>query len=71
MSIGEQKMSAKELQLVINCSPKSKQLFIKQFIIPSVADGLLAVTHPDNPHHPQQKYYLTEIGLGILKRLRE
>ena len=71
MSIVEQKMSAKELQLVINCSPKSKQLFIKQFIIPSVADGLLAVTHPDNPHHPQQKYYLTEIGLEVLKRLRE
>lgn len=71
MSIGEQKLSAKELQLVINCSPKSKQLFIKQFIIPNVADGLLAVTHPDNPHHPQQKYYLTEIGLEVLKKLRD
>lgn len=71
MSIGEQKMSAKELQLVINCSPRSKQLFMKQFIIPNVSDGLLAVIHPDNPHHPQQKYYLTEIGLEVLKRLRE
>lgn len=71
MSIGEQKMSAKELQLATNCSPKSKQLFIKQFIIPNVADGLLAVTHPDNPHHPQQKYYLTDIGLEVLKKLRE
>ena len=71
ISLGEQKLSAKELQLVTSCSPKSKQLFIKQFIIPNIADGLLAVTHPDNPHHPQQKYYLTEIGLEILKRLRE
>lgn len=71
MSIGEQKMSAKELQLVTNCSLKSKQLFIKQFIVPNLADGLLTVTHPDNPHHPRQKYYLTEVGLEILKRLRE
>lgn len=71
MSIGEQKMSAKELQLVTNCSLKSKQLFIKQFIVPNLADGLLTVTHPDNPHHPRQKYYLTDIGLEMLKMLRE
>ncbi len=71
MSIGKQKMSAKELQLVTNCSPKSKQLFIKQFIVPNLADGLLTVTHPDNPHHPRQKYYLTDIGLELLKMLRE
>ena len=71
LSIGEQKMSAKELQLVTNCSLKSKQLFIKQFIVPNLADGLLTVTHPDNPHHPRQKYYLTDIGLEMLKMLRE
>ena len=27
------------------------------------------MTHPDNPRHPQQKYYLTELGSEVLKVL--
>ncbi len=62
-------MTSSELQLVTSLSPKSKQLFRKQFIYPSVEAGLIAMTHPDNPRHPQQKYYLTELGLAVLKVL--
>lgn len=71
LSIGEQKMSIKELQLFTNCSPKSKQLFMKQFVLPNLENGLLAMTYPDNAHHPRQKYYLTEKGQEMLKKLRE
>ena len=71
MSFKEEKMTASELQLVTNLSPKSLQLFRKRFIYPSIEAGLVAMTHPDNPRHPQQKYYLTELGLEVLKLLNE
>ena len=54
-------MTASELQLVTSLSPKSLQLFRKKFIYPSIEEKLVAMTHPDNPRHPQQKYYLTEL----------
>lgn len=69
MSLKYEKKSVSNLQLVTNCSPQSKQLFIKQFIVPSLEAGLIERTHPDNPHHPQQKYYLTELGLAVLAEL--
>lgn len=69
LSIKDSTMTSSELQLVTSLSPKSKQLFRKQFIYPSVEAGLIAMTHPDNPRHPQQKYYLTEQGLAVLKVL--
>ena len=31
--------------------------------------GYIAMTHPDNPRHPQQKYYLTELGMKVLDML--
>lgn len=70
-SLKEEKMSVSELKLVTNCSPNSKQLFIKQFIVPALDVGLIERTHPENPHHPQQKYYLTELGLEVLRLLNE
>ena len=58
-------------QLVTNLSPKSKQLFRKQFLYPSVDAGLIALTHLENPHHPQQKYFLTELEEAVLKLLAQ
>lgn len=69
MSLKGDKKSVSSLQLVTNCSPQSKQLFIKQFIVPSLEVGLIERTYPDNPHHPHQKYYLTELGLAVLAEL--
>lgn len=57
--------SLKELQLFTNCSPKSKPLFIEQFVAPALKLGLIAQTHPNSPHHPRQKYYLTDLGKAI------
>ena len=68
-NLKEGKKSVSDLQLVTNCSPQSKQLFIKQFIVPALEAGLIERTHPDNPHHPRQKYYLTELGLAVLAEL--
>ena len=68
------KMTVTELQLVSelasSLSPKSKLSFKKHFINPNLDAGLLARTYPDNPRHPQQRYYLTELGLAVLEVLK-
>ena len=75
IGIKDKKMTATELQLVselaLSLSPKSKLSFKKHFINPNLDAGLLARTHPDNPRHPQQKYYLTELGLEMQKCLEQ
>ena len=68
-SLKDGEKSSPELQLVTNCSLKSKQLFIKQFIVPALEAGLIERTHPDNPRHPRQKYYLTKLGHAVLEVL--
>ena len=69
INLKSNKKSTSELQLFTNCSPLSKRLFIAQYITPGIESGLLAKTHPDTPHHPKQKYYLTEMGLKVLELL--
>ena len=69
MSINSIGMTASELQLVTNLSPKSKQLFRSQFIYPCIEAGLIAMSYPDNPRHPKQKYALTEIGVRVKEEL--
>ena len=71
ISLKEGEMSVSELQFVTNCSPQSKRLFIKQFIAPTLEAGMIERTHPENPHHPQQKYYLTELGKAVLGLLTQ
>ena len=71
LSLRHSKMTASELQLVTSLSPKSLQLFRKKFIYPSIEEQIISMTHPDNPRHPQQRYYLTELGLAVLKQLEE
>lgn len=63
--------SVKEMQLFTNCSPQSKQLFIKKYINPLMETGLIEQTHPDSPNHPRQKYRLTELGKELQKYLRD
>ena len=71
ISLKEGEMSVSELQLIVNCSPQSKRLFIKQFIVPPLEAGIIERTHPENPHHPQQKYFLTELGKAVLELLTQ
>lgn len=69
MSLKGEKKSAPELQLVLGYSSNSRRAFREQCLAPSIKAGLVAMTHPDNPRHPQQQYYLTELGLAVLKVL--
>jgi len=64
-------ISVSELQLVTNCSLQSKRLFIKQFITPTLEAGIIERAHPENPHHPKQKYHLTELGKAMLELLTQ
>ena len=72
ISIKEKPLGIDELQLATELATKvatSRQYFRKAFIEPAIKDGLLVMLYPDNPHHPKQKYYLTEKGKDLLKAL--
>ena len=40
--------------------------FKKKYIDPLMKMGILAMTQPDSPKSPTQKYYLTEMGKALL-----
>ena len=40
--------------------------FKKHHLDPLLANGVLRMTHPDQPNHPEQAYVLTEVG-GTLR----
>lgn len=63
--------SIPELQKTINLSPKSRRLFKEQYIDQALEKGLIAMTHPESPRHPQQKYKLTEKGVAVLNTISE
>ena len=68
MCINGEPKSVPELQKLINVSPKSRRLFKEQFINPALEQGLVEMTHPDQPNHPKQQYRLTEKALEWKKR---
>lgn len=70
MCLKDTKMSIPELQEAINLSPKSRRLFKEQYINHAVEQGLVVMTHPESPHHPQQKYMLTEKGIITLNVIK-
>ena len=51
------------------CNISSRTTFDRVYFGPIKELGLILPIYPDNPRHPQQKYYLTEIGLEVLKLL--
>lgn len=65
------KISIPKLQKMINLSPKSKRLFKEQYINQALEKGLIVMTHPESPRHPQQKYKLTEKGIIFLNTIPE
>jgi predicted HTH transcriptional regulator len=48
---------------------KHDDFFRKQYILPSLDLGYIALTHPDKPNHPNQKYRLTAKGIALKKQL--
>ena len=62
-------MSAKDMRHF--CGQKDSSYFKAKFIDPLIAEGLLAMTHPNSPKSPTQKYYLTDLGREMLKNETE
>ena len=59
-------MSAKEMREF--CGQKDHTYFKKNVINPLIEEGLVAMTHPETPNSPAQKYYLTEDGRSIMNK---
>ena len=57
--------------IMIALSATSRRSFVRKVINPVLVANLIKNTYPDNPRHPQQKYYLTELGLEVLRLLNE
>ena len=51
------------------CEITSRTTFDRVYFGPIKEMGLVRPTYPDNPRHPQQKYYLTELGTAMLENL--
>lgn len=58
-------MSAKNMRLF--CGQKDSTYFKANVIDPLISEGVVAMTHPDSPKSPTQKYYLTDFGKALLK----
>ena len=41
--------------------------FFKNYISPALEAKYIAMQYPDSPKHPNQKYYLTDLGKSLLK----
>lgn len=64
-TVGSRRLSASELmeELGLNHRPT----FRKNYLKPALEDGLLAMTLPDSPRSPTQKYSLTSKGKHMLE----
>lgn len=69
----DREMTSSELQLGPQLGPqlgqKSQRYFKKVCLYPAIELKLLAQTYPENPRHPRQKYYLTELGKAFQQYL--
>ena len=60
-----QATSAAEIRQVMNMTNATK--FKRNYIDPLLELRILAMTQPDSPKSPTQKYYLTELGKQLIK----
>ena len=44
--------------------------FKKHYLDPSIRGGIVAMTHPDRPNHPDQAYVPTDAGAALKARRR-
>lgn len=70
--------SARELQLRMNSAQtplelrtNSARYFMVHILKPAIELGWISPLYPDNPHHPKQKYKLTELGITMKVILSE
>jgi predicted transcriptional regulator len=41
--------------------------FFKNYLKPALEANYIAMQYPDSPKHPNQKYYLTDLGKSLLE----
>ena len=73
---------SEQVQLLINCMRdmvltigelqkrigiKSRRYVREEMVVPAIEGGFLLRAYPDKPNHPQQRYYLSEKGLELVK----
>ena len=61
-----QPISAGELMKVAKQTNRTR--FKKKYLDPLLNLGIIAMTQPDSPKSPTQKYYLTESGEALLEK---
>ena len=64
-ALNERTLSIKELMKDMGL--KDRENFMEKYLTPSVKDGYVQPLYPSSPHHPKQKYLLTEKGKQILQ----
>ena len=65
--IGDNTYSAKEIMESIGLKDKSN--FLENYLYPAIGLKLVEALYPEQPKHPKQKYYLTEKGKDLLKKM--
>lgn len=61
------KKEASKTNLFKSINLKSKTTRFEHLISILIQAGMLTMTFPKNPNHPQQKYYTTELGKNLLQ----
>ena len=46
---------------------KSRRYVREEMIVPAIEGGYVLLAYPEKPNHPQQRYYLSEKGLKLVK----
>jgi len=46
---------------------KGRRNFVENYLNPAIEDGYVLRAYPDKPKHPNQRYYLSEKGLKLVK----
>jgi ATP-dependent DNA helicase RecG len=69
-------LASKELQESVNSARtphelrmNSARFFMKNVLKPAIELNIIRPLYPDTPHHPRQKYRLTETGIAMKKLL--
>jgi hypothetical protein len=66
-AIGEQQLTLR--QIMENVGLKDREHFLNNALTPTIVNGFVSMLYPDSPHHPRQKYLLTEQGLSLYYNL--
>lgn len=68
--IGTSTMSKKEISSSGKVSVKSREILEKAYLRPAMEMKLVEMLYPEAHRHPNQKYFLTELGLSVLGNLK-